>query len=182
MKNIAEMLGGAQLALGVSFDFQDAFEEYLSEEQRALLILLRLTEEDVPIQACAYGGRGRILRGSTFRAAIGKSFLQMLTTDRLIGCVRRRTSKGSEVFFVFPVGQPFRAVSLLLPRSQPWIRHCMPFQKATGGVGLSVISSGRQLKVTFVPRFFGGLDGCRLPLMPGQTGAGESLRVTCAAE
>jgi len=28
MKNITEILGGAQLLLGVSFDLQDAFEEY----------------------------------------------------------------------------------------------------------------------------------------------------------
>jgi hypothetical protein len=86
MKNITEILGGAQLLLGVSFDLQEAFEEYLSEEQRAFLVLLRLIEEDVPLRARLHGGRGRIPYEEQpfFRAAIGKSFLQMSTTDKLI--------------------------------------------------------------------------------------------------
>ena len=46
IKSMTEILGGAHLLLGVSFDLQDAFEEYLSEEQRAFLVLLRLIEED----------------------------------------------------------------------------------------------------------------------------------------
>jgi transposase len=86
MKNITEILGGAQLLLDVSFDLQDVFEEYLSEEQRAFLVLLRLIEEDVPMRTRLYGGRGRIPYDDQpfFRAAIGKSFLQIVTTDKLI--------------------------------------------------------------------------------------------------
>ena len=50
MKSLTEILGGAQLLIGVSFDIQDTFEEYLSEEQRAFLVLLRLIEEDSPVR------------------------------------------------------------------------------------------------------------------------------------
>ena len=60
MKSITEILGGAQFLLGVSFDIQDTFEEYLSEEQRAFLVILRLIEEDFPVRTRLYGGRGRI--------------------------------------------------------------------------------------------------------------------------
>ena len=59
MKSVTEILGGAQFLLGVSFDLQDTFEEYLSEEQRALLVILRLIEEDSPVRTRLYGGRGR---------------------------------------------------------------------------------------------------------------------------
>jgi len=90
MKNITEILGCAQLLLGVSFDVQNVFEEYLSEEQRAFLVLLRLIEEDVPIRTRLYGGRGRIPYDDEpfFRAAIGKSFLQIATTEKLIDRLR----------------------------------------------------------------------------------------------
>jgi hypothetical protein len=37
MKSITEIPGGAQLLLGVSFDLQETFEEYLTTEQRAFL-------------------------------------------------------------------------------------------------------------------------------------------------
>jgi transposase len=86
VKNITEILGGAQLLLGVSYDLQDTFEEYLSEEQRAFLVLLRLVEEDCPIRTRVYDGRGRIPYEDQpfFRAALGKSFLQIATTDKLI--------------------------------------------------------------------------------------------------
>jgi hypothetical protein len=90
MKNITEILGGAQLLLGVSFDLQDVFEEYLSEEQRAFLVLLRLIEEDAPIRTRLTKSRGRIPYKDQpfFRAAIGKSFLQIPTRERLIDRLR----------------------------------------------------------------------------------------------
>ena len=49
MKSITEILGGAQLLLGVSFDLQSTFEEYLTVEQRAFLVALRVIEENVPL-------------------------------------------------------------------------------------------------------------------------------------
>jgi transposase len=86
MKSITEILGGAQLLLGVSFDLQETFEEYLTEEQRAFLVTLRVIEENVPLRERLYRGRGRIPYQDLafFRAFIGKSFLQIPTTEKLI--------------------------------------------------------------------------------------------------
>jgi hypothetical protein len=42
MKSITETLGGMQMLLGLSFDLQAGFEEYLTEEQRAFLAMLRV--------------------------------------------------------------------------------------------------------------------------------------------
>jgi len=86
MKSITEILGGAQLLLGISFDLQSTFEGYLTTEQRAFLVTLRVIEENVPLQEQFYRGRGRIPYQDLpfFRAFIGKSFLQIPTTEKLI--------------------------------------------------------------------------------------------------
>jgi transposase len=86
MKSITEILGGAQLLLDVSFDLQGIFEEYLTTEQRAFLVTLRVIEENVPLRDQLYQGRGRIPYRDLpfFRAFIGKSFLQIPTTEKLI--------------------------------------------------------------------------------------------------
>jgi len=86
MKSITEILGGAQLLLGISFDLQTTFEEYLTTEQRAFLVTLRVIEENVPLQEQFYRGRGRIPYQDLpfFRAFIGKSLLQIPTTEKLI--------------------------------------------------------------------------------------------------
>ena len=47
MKSILEILGGAQILLGLSFDLQECFEEYLTEEYRGFLSILRAVEEQV---------------------------------------------------------------------------------------------------------------------------------------
>lgn len=39
LKSITEILGGAQILRAVSFDIQERFEEYLTEEQRSFLAL-----------------------------------------------------------------------------------------------------------------------------------------------
>jgi transposase len=126
MKNITEILGGAQLLLDVSFDLQDVFEEYLSEEQRAFLVLLRLVEEDVLIRTRLYGGRGRIPYNDQpfFRAAIGKSFLQMPTTDKLIDRLHAEANfKRICGFARVPSASTFSRRCEPSPRLQSWIRH-----------------------------------------------------------
>jgi hypothetical protein len=45
MKSITEILGGMQILLEVSFDLQTGFEEYLTNDQRTFLAILRLIEE-----------------------------------------------------------------------------------------------------------------------------------------
>ena len=42
MKSIADILGGAQILLGVAYDLQDSFEEYLNTNHRAFLAMLRV--------------------------------------------------------------------------------------------------------------------------------------------
>jgi len=60
MKTISEVLGGAQILMGVSFEIQDCFEEYLTEEHRCFLHMLRLIEESLPSVELPRKARGRI--------------------------------------------------------------------------------------------------------------------------
>jgi transposase len=86
MKSLLDILGGAQLLLGLSFDVQEIFEEYLSAEHRSLLAILRVIEEDQPLYSRLYRGRGRMPYNDVpfFRAAVGKSVFQIPTTEKLI--------------------------------------------------------------------------------------------------
>ena len=90
MKSVLDILGGAQLLLGLSFDVQDVFEEYLSEEHRGFLSILRVIEEDQPLYSRLYRGRGRTPYNDVpfFRAAVGKAVLQIATTEKLISRLR----------------------------------------------------------------------------------------------
>ena len=57
MKSITEILGGSQMLLGISYEIQDIFEEYLTEEHRTFLALLRLLEAHQPQFCSSYQGR-----------------------------------------------------------------------------------------------------------------------------
>ena len=59
MKSILEILGGRQILLVLSFDLQECFEEYLTEEYRGFLSILRVVEERVKDIDGYGGGRGR---------------------------------------------------------------------------------------------------------------------------
>lgn len=59
MKNLIEILGTTQLLLGINFDPDALFEEKLTQEHRALLVLLRIIEESLPPLQAGYGGFGR---------------------------------------------------------------------------------------------------------------------------
>jgi len=58
MKSITEILGGAQILFSFSYDPQECFEEYLSEEYRVFLGMLRVVEEKVPSEGRIPGGPG----------------------------------------------------------------------------------------------------------------------------
>lgn len=45
MKNLIEILGGAQILLGLSFDLDVLFEQNISLEHKGFLALLRVIEE-----------------------------------------------------------------------------------------------------------------------------------------
>ena len=74
MKSILEILGGAQILLGLSFDLQECFEEYLTEEYRGFLAILRVVEEQVRDVKGYRGGRGRPGYG---RQSFLRAFLAM---------------------------------------------------------------------------------------------------------
>ena len=86
MKSITEILGGAQILLGVSFNIQDVFEEYLTESHRAFLAMLRVIEEHLPAVEKTYKGRGRtpLANQPIIRAFLAKSFFNIDTTSGLL--------------------------------------------------------------------------------------------------
>lgn len=86
MKSVIEILGGAQILLDVSFDLQDVFEEYLSDDHRSLLQILRIVEEHLPNYERTYRGRGRRRLPDTpmRRAFVAKAIFHIEETGDLI--------------------------------------------------------------------------------------------------
>lgn len=85
MKTITEILGGAQILMGISFNIQDSFEEYLTEEQRCFLTMLRLIEEALPNIEMARKNRGRIpFEDQPFmRSFFAQRFFRIATAEGL---------------------------------------------------------------------------------------------------
>jgi len=85
MKSITEILGGMQILLGLSFDLQAGFEEYLTEDQRTFLAMLRVVEEQLPAPCDTESRFGRpAYRINPFiRAFLAKAFFRVLTIDDL---------------------------------------------------------------------------------------------------
>jgi hypothetical protein len=48
MKSISETLGGCQLLLDITFEIQDVFEAFVTEEHECFMNLLRVLEEFIP--------------------------------------------------------------------------------------------------------------------------------------
>lgn len=91
MKNLIEILGGAQRLLGLSFDPDILFEERLTAEHRGFLVFLRLVEDHLPALKTNPGrlGRPRYEELPFFRAFLAKSCYQIdknnLLRQRLLG-------------------------------------------------------------------------------------------------
>jgi len=85
MKSISEILGGAQILLGVAYDPQDSFEEYLNTDHRAFLEMLRVVEEYLPPLERTGTGLGRPAYENVpfFRAFLGMSFFRIASIDAL---------------------------------------------------------------------------------------------------
>jgi len=85
MKSISDILGGMQILLGLSYDLQDGFEEYLTEEQRTFLSMLRVLEEHLPscCRAKAKTGRPAYQEMPFVRAFLAKAFFRVLTIEDL---------------------------------------------------------------------------------------------------
>jgi hypothetical protein len=66
MKSITEILGGAYILLGLAFDLQVGFEEYLNSDHRTYPALLRLSKATPLFQVFENEGFGRRLRYKPF--------------------------------------------------------------------------------------------------------------------
>lgn len=85
MKSIAEILGGAQILLGLAYDIQESFEEYLNTDHRAFLAMLRVVEEYLPPVERTGSGMGRPAYENVpfFRAFLGMSFFRITSIEAL---------------------------------------------------------------------------------------------------
>lgn len=90
MKSITEILGGAQILLGLSYDIQECFEEYLNEEYRTFLAVLRVVGEHLPGEPYRLRTRGRPSYGREgfIRAFLAMNFFQIPTHTKLIQRLR----------------------------------------------------------------------------------------------
>ena len=84
MKTITEILGGAQILLAVSFDLQSSFEEYLNNEQRSFLSVLRILDEALPFDDLSnIRGRPSYRTRAFLRAFFAMSFFRIPTMEDL---------------------------------------------------------------------------------------------------
>jgi transposase len=86
MKSITEIIGGAQGLLDISYELQDVFEEYLSDEYKAFLHMLRVIEEAQPPITRRYAGTGRrpYEYQPFIRSALAKHYFGIEQTKQLI--------------------------------------------------------------------------------------------------
>lgn len=94
MKSVIEILGGAQILFAISFDIQDSFEEYLSDQHRSFLAMLRVVEDHLPAAEIEYRGRGRprLEDLPICRAFLAKSFFQIEATSELLNRLKSDSS------------------------------------------------------------------------------------------
>jgi hypothetical protein len=59
MKSITEIIGGAQALFNLSYKLQGCFEEYLTDEYKTFLQMLRVIEDALPPSMRRYAGVGR---------------------------------------------------------------------------------------------------------------------------
>jgi hypothetical protein len=59
MKTISQIIGGAQALFDISFDLQENFEEYLTDEYKTFLQILWVAEEHAAGLTRTYAGTGR---------------------------------------------------------------------------------------------------------------------------
>jgi transposase len=86
MKTISQIIAGAQALLNVSYDLKGCFEEYLSDEYKTFLHMLRVIEEQAPTLIRPYAGTGRIPYQYTpfIRSFLAKGYFGIEKTRQLI--------------------------------------------------------------------------------------------------
>lgn len=85
MTTITQLLGGAQILLGINYDLQGCFEQYLTDDQRAFLASLRLICLHQPAleRGSSATGRPAYENEPFMRAFLAKSFFRIPSTDDL---------------------------------------------------------------------------------------------------
>jgi hypothetical protein len=86
MKTITEIIGGAQSLLNVNFDLQGCFEEYLTDEYKTFLHILRVAEQFLPayIRRRKKMGRPPYQYFPFIRSMLGKIFFGVEKTSNFI--------------------------------------------------------------------------------------------------
>jgi transposase len=86
MKTISQIIAGAQALLNISYDLKGCFEEYLSDEYKTFLHMLRVIEEQMPALIRSYAGTGRIPYQYTpfIRSFLAKGYFGIEKTSQLI--------------------------------------------------------------------------------------------------
>jgi IS5 family transposase/transposase len=86
MKTISQIIAGAQALLAVSYDLKECFEEYLSDEYKTFLHMLRVIEEQIPALIRPYAGTGRIpyQYPPFIRSFLAKGYFGIEKTSQLI--------------------------------------------------------------------------------------------------
>jgi hypothetical protein len=86
MKTISQIIAGAQVLLNITCDLKGCFEEYLSDEYKTFLHMLRIIEEHLPTLIRPYAGTGRTPYQYTpfIRSFLAKSYFGIEKTNRLI--------------------------------------------------------------------------------------------------
>ena len=86
MKTITEIIGGGQALLQIDFNLQDYFEEYLTDEYKMFLHILRVVEEHLPIyiRPRKKTGRPPYQYFPFIRSMLGKSFFAVEKTSSFI--------------------------------------------------------------------------------------------------
>jgi hypothetical protein len=125
MTTITQILGGAQILLGLTYELQDCFEQYLSEDQRAFLAVLRLISQYQPALArvSATTGRPAYEDQPFLRAFLAKSFFRIPSNEdlrkRLLSDPNLRMICG---FTVVPSAATFSRRLMLLSSSALLVR------------------------------------------------------------
>jgi transposase len=94
MKSVTEILGGSQMLLGLSYDVQEVFEDYLTDNHRLFLSMLRVVEGSLPHieRPQAMTGRKAYAMLPFLRAFLAKSFFKLSTNKDLILRLRSDSS------------------------------------------------------------------------------------------
>ena len=95
MKSVTEILGGSQMLLGISYDIQDVFEDYLSESHRVFLSMISVLEDFIPHieRNIAATGRKPYNILPFIRIFLAKSFFKLATNRDLIDRIQSDSSK-----------------------------------------------------------------------------------------